>query len=80
MKCSMLRHPHHCVQIEMFAWKLPWIVGADVGDGDDALDVAAAAVELAPEVEAHQLFLRRKEAEPGGQLSHGGGVDGGVNN
>jgi hypothetical protein len=76
----MIGDLHHCVQIEMFAWKLPWIVGADVGDGDDALDVAAAAVELAPEVEAHQLLLRRVETEPGGQLRHGGGVDGGVKN
>jgi hypothetical protein len=57
------------------AWELPWIEGGDVGDGDDALDVAAAdAVELVPEVEADELLLRGVEAEPGGQIAGHGGV------
>jgi len=57
------------------AWELPWIEGADVGDGDDALDVALAdAVELVPEVEAEELLLRGVEAEPGGKLVGHGGV------
>jgi hypothetical protein len=47
----------------MITWKLPWVEAVEVQESNE-LDVEAFSLNLAPEVELDQLFLRGVEPEP----------------